>query len=204
MNEEIVLKTDTIFPSEYEKYVSIYNIGNDDLVISAIYASCGCTTFTISKDTIPPNDSAALFVKINLSTASGDKQNHVYLTSNDPKSPKTDVLLNVFVYRDLLSKPQKLPSFSNVESGSIITYNIVLLNSSKQDIEIQNPESADNSSFEVVSVQPLDNIIPKNSSREYKIKIKLSPKNLILSKMIIRTNSKSVPKLEYTIMVSSK
>jgi len=83
MNEEIGLKTDTIFPSEYEKYVSIYNIGNDDLVISAIYASCGCTTFTISKDTIPPNDSAALFVKINLSTASGDKQNHVYLTSND-------------------------------------------------------------------------------------------------------------------------
>jgi len=103
-----------------------------------------------------------------------------------------------------LSKPQKLPSFSNVETGSIITYNIVLLNSSKQDIEIQNPESADNSSFEVVSLLPLDKIIPKKSSREYEIKIKLSPKKLILSKMIIRTNSKSVPKLEYSVMVRCK
>jgi hypothetical protein len=111
--------------------------------------------------------------------------------------------INLYVYRDLISEPKKLPSFSNVESGSLLTYNVSLVNSSDKDIEIQNPISSDISKFEIISIFPDEKIIHKHSKKDYEIKIKLKPVKFILSKLLIPTNSESVPKIEYLVMVNT-
>jgi hypothetical protein len=204
MDTENISKTDTIFPVEYEKIIKIYNKGNEKLVISSLAASCGCTSFVLSKDTILPQDSSELYIKINLATAEGDKLYHVYFSTNDTLSSKQALDINLFVYRDLISEPKKLPSFSNVALGSILTYELSLQNLSEKDIEIQNPVSDDNSKYEILSILPNEKIIPKHSKKEYKIKIQVNKKEFILSRMIIPTSSTSVPKLEYTVMISTK
>lgn len=204
LEKENITKLDTIFPIEYEKYIKVFNNGNENLIISSLGVSCGCTSFILDKDTIPPQDSAVLFIKINLSTAEGYKQYHVYFSSNDILNPRTELDINVFIFRDLKSEPKKLPTFSNVESGSVLSYNITLLNSNNSEIEIQYPISEDISKFEVLSIFPNEYIIPSHSSKEYEIKIKLKQGKFILSKLIIPTNSESVPKIEYLVMVNTK
>lgn len=204
IDTENISKIDTVFPIEYEKFIILYNIGNEKLVISNLGASCGCTSFVLSKDTILPQDSSELYIRINLATAEGNKLYHVYFSTNDTLAPKQALDINLFVYRDLISEPKKLPSFSNVALGSILTYELSLQNLSDMDIEIQNPVSEDNSKYEILSIFPDEKIIPKHSKKAYEIKIQVIKKEFILSKMIIPTNSTSVPKLEYTVMISTK
>jgi hypothetical protein len=203
IEKENITALDTIFPVEYDKYIMLYNKGSENLFISSLGASCGCTSFVLSKDTIPPLDSAELFIKINLSTAEVNKKYYVYFSSNDTLQPRTELDINLYVYRDLISEPKKLPSFSNVESGSLLTYNVSLVNSSDKDIEIQNPISSDISKFEIISIFPDEKIIHKHSKKDYEIKIKLKPVKFILSKLLIPTNSESVPKIEYLVMVNT-
>lgn len=202
-NSDIISKIDTVTPILYEKTIGIYNKGNRELIINSIGVSCGCTTHKISKDTIFPNDSAILNLKIDIRTASGNRIYRAIIYSNDSINPKLDIPLNLFVYRDVIATPTKLPMYSNVSANYVLTYNITLNNLSNEELQIQSPIIEDSTKFEIVSINPLDKVIPKNSSREYEIKVLPKRKNSIISKMYIPTNSKIVPKIEYTLMVKT-
>ena len=65
----------------------IRNQGTSPLRIHKIRASCGCTTPKIKELRIPPGETAALPIGINLKGRVGPQQQRVNLYTNDPGSP---------------------------------------------------------------------------------------------------------------------
>jgi len=72
------------------KYV-IKNAGNDTLRIRSVHKSCGCTAAPLSKDVIAPGDTAHLQVTFNSAGYMGPVGKVVFMESNDPVQPLTDI-----------------------------------------------------------------------------------------------------------------
>lgn len=69
----------------------IKNAGKDTLKIKSVHKSCGCTTVPLQKDVIPPGDTALLQVTFNAASYQGPVAKVIYLESNDPTQPLTDI-----------------------------------------------------------------------------------------------------------------
>jgi hypothetical protein len=203
IDRENLFRVDTVMPFELEKKIMFYNIGDSDLIIDSLKASCGCTSFKLSKDTIAPRDSSELTLRINLTSVGGNQQYHLYFKSNEPGATKNAVTLNLFVYRDLLSNPKKLPSYFNINNGDTLTYTIALENASNEKIYINNPVVEDDTKLQIIAMLPEEKSIAPHTSKEYEIKLIIKRKGFVVSKLIIPTSSHSVPKLEYSIVTST-
>lgn len=71
-----------------ETTLQIKNIGNDNLKISKIKTSCGCTKGDISTENIAPGEIATLDIKVKLPNRSGLFSKTVTIHSNDSDNPK--------------------------------------------------------------------------------------------------------------------
>jgi len=79
---------------------TVTNAGTAPLVIEGITTSCGCTKATLSSHTIPPGGSARLDVTFDPTVhpgATGPMFRVVYLASNDPLHPETQIELRMNV-----------------------------------------------------------------------------------------------------------
>lgn len=73
----------------------VKNIGNSPLLIKRISTSCGCTKATIDSEEILPNQAANLLVTMDPNLMEeeieGDVLRIVYIKSNDPDNPETEI-----------------------------------------------------------------------------------------------------------------
>jgi hypothetical protein len=72
---------------------AVQNTGNDDLVISSLVTSCGCTTAELSSNVIPPGERADLTVYFdaNYHQTRGEVVRSVWFATNDPTYPWGEV-----------------------------------------------------------------------------------------------------------------
>lgn len=77
----------------------IQNMGNDDLVISNLVTSCGCTTAELTSNVIPPGERADLTVYFdpNYHQTRGEVVRLVWFATNDPTYPWAEVRLTANV-----------------------------------------------------------------------------------------------------------
>jgi len=80
-----------------EHIFTLTNDGGEELVISRVRASCGCTATMLSSDRIPPGKSAELKTTFNPSGFEGRTKKSIYIETNDPELPraKIEVLADV-------------------------------------------------------------------------------------------------------------
>lgn len=69
------------------------NTGDSDLIITSVRAACGCTATALSKQSIPPGDSANVSTKLNLSGRAGALRKTIRIESNDPATPSLELAL---------------------------------------------------------------------------------------------------------------
>ncbi len=62
----------------------ITNEGDENLIISKVRASCGCTAAKPEKNELAPGESTSINVQFNSTHRSGLQKKHVYVFSNDP------------------------------------------------------------------------------------------------------------------------
>lgn len=79
-----------------EKKFEITNSGNQNLEILRLATSCGCTTATISQNQIAPGQSVELKVRYDTGAmtgahAKGKQERIIFIKSNDPRNPQTEV-----------------------------------------------------------------------------------------------------------------
>jgi len=78
----------------WEKKFSIRNEGNAPLIIEGISTSCGCTKAKAAEEKIKPGKETELNVTYDPSThpgLTGRIERIVYISSNDPENPETEL-----------------------------------------------------------------------------------------------------------------
>jgi len=88
---------------------TVTNAGTAPLAIESITTSCGCTKATISSRTIPPGKAAQLDVTFDPRVhpdATGPMFRVVYLASNDPAQPETQIELRMNVVAPNMGRKQ--------------------------------------------------------------------------------------------------
>jgi len=80
---------------------TVRNEGGSPLRIGKVSTSCGCTTATVERDTIPPGESTELRVVFDPVEHNlyGKLLRIVYLRSNDPTNPEVEAEFRVTVVR---------------------------------------------------------------------------------------------------------
>jgi hypothetical protein len=76
-----------------EHTFTLKNSGTTDLVISAIRPACGCTAANLTRQTIPPGESAELSTRLTLAGRSGELHKSILIESNDPANPALQLAL---------------------------------------------------------------------------------------------------------------
>jgi len=78
---------------------TVLNTGNEELVISRISTSCGCTAAIVSDRVVPPGGTTKLEVTLETRKYRGVVQRSVSVASNDPDRVRT-VRVRAFVEPD--------------------------------------------------------------------------------------------------------
>ncbi|MEN7546597.1 DUF1573 domain-containing protein [Rapidithrix thailandica] len=123
------------------------NIGNAPIVISAVRASCGCTTPDWPKEPVMPGETANIQVVFNSKHRPGNFYKSITITSN-AKSPSMVLKIRGFVIREETDKvdPEKSPelnlvdkeyNFGKVEVGERVTHKFTYENTGKGDLKIK-------------------------------------------------------------------
>jgi len=97
----------------------IRNAGNADLVIKKIDAPCGCTSYALSKDILPPGQSLGIPVTVSLQGRKGFEEKSLYLITNDPSGMPFQLSLRGNVGSEIEIQPpmmtlRKAPKSSEV------------------------------------------------------------------------------------------
>ena len=81
----------------------VKNSGQTPLEIKRVATSCGCTTAKVSQRIIEPGQSAELLVIYDTAAmgdgphGKGQQERIIYVKSNDPNSPQTNVTISAYV-----------------------------------------------------------------------------------------------------------
>jgi hypothetical protein len=118
----------------------IRSVGSDTLRILKVLPGCGCTTAPLSKDIIPPGDSAKLELYFSTEKMMGKMIKEVTINCNDPQRPSVPVRFHAIVNyeHDSVRVSPRLVGFIDAEKNNYRTKKIVeILNNSKSDIALQ-------------------------------------------------------------------
>jgi hypothetical protein len=118
-----------------ERKLTVKNVGDQELVVSKVDVSCGCTGTAISKDHIKPGDHGVLNVTFNSKGFSGKVTKTVTINSNAKDEPQTQVLFTANVIEDLKVNPPQA-WFKDAELGQPNTVKLMLTNQGKVPIDI--------------------------------------------------------------------
>jgi hypothetical protein len=93
---------------QVEHVFQIKNLGDADLEIKKVEASCGCTTTQLGGSKIPPGGSTPLAAKFNPKGRRGVQTKAITITSNDPKQPTLNLKLSATVTAEVEVQPQRV------------------------------------------------------------------------------------------------
>lgn len=119
-----------------ERVVYIRNIGTDTLKINEVKAQCGCTATLMTEKNLAPGDSGKLNISFNTTGQNGKVGKEVYVTSNDPQTPKVSIGFTANVLQALDVAPRYV-TFDNVKVDSTYTKVVTITNPSmKESVKI--------------------------------------------------------------------
>ena len=89
MDSDVVEFGDLKLNTQVTKIVKITNSGDQDLLISSVVGSCGCTVPEYPKTPIAPGKSADIKLNYSVGSQPGAFNKTVTITSNDKKGSRT-------------------------------------------------------------------------------------------------------------------
>lgn len=173
--------------------IVIKNTGTDDLMISKLKPSCGCTTAPLKKNQLKPGESTDVEVTFNVASNTGPVKKTITIETNDPKNSHINYLLEAEVVRPLTILPSSYMTFNTMQVGMEGKAQVKVKNTSNESITIMDPKT-----------EPTDmkvNLSGKKRLKpgeEYEITVKLTPKKAgpINTKLSFKTSSVDFPVVE--------
>ena len=99
--------------------VKIKNTGNEQLIITNVKPSCGCTTAPLDKDKLNPGEVATIDVSFNVGSRAGVNSKTIRISSNDPANSTTIFRLSADVQKEVTVSPAFLDKvFKAIEADA--------------------------------------------------------------------------------------
>jgi hypothetical protein len=105
----------------------VQNLGDETLEIRGVDPSCGCTKAEISRNEIPPGETAQLYAELQFKRQIGGERIRVTVGSNDPNHPSLDLGLTGELIRRWYLFPNRINA--GIMSGSDTHTEVVTLTS---------------------------------------------------------------------------
>ncbi|MCO5249996.1 MAG: DUF1573 domain-containing protein [Candidatus Kapabacteria bacterium] len=178
-------------PLKYDLIVK--NSGNQNLKISNVRPTCGCTTAPLEKDELKPNESTKISITFNVSQNSGPVQKQIMVYSNDPVNPSINYTLMAEVVRPLTVSPSNHLSFRDLVVGSVGESTLKIKNTSNRNITMTD--------FKTTPSELTINLSGKKRLRpgeEIELKAKVLPLKTgnLNTRISIKTDHPDFPQLE--------
>lgn len=154
----------------------IRNTGFDTLKISKVTPGCGCTTAPLSKNAIPPGDSARLSIVFDSKNMFGKMVKEVELLSNDPDKPKAVIRFLAAVNREhpsVKTRPPILRFAPTVAKKNQLLKTLEVVNNYDFDVQL----SVVDYPGQLFKVSPTSQKIRAGSSARFEVEQTLIPTN---------------------------
>ena len=116
--------------------VKIKNAGNEQLNITEVKPTCGCTTAPLDKNELKPGEIATLDITLRTGGSGNELSKTIRIMSNDPKEAQKVLWLKCKIKRDFQILPNKFFSFQDMTVGNDKTEKVTIKNNSKEVIKL--------------------------------------------------------------------
>lgn len=123
------------------------NIYKEDVHISGVRSSCGCTTPHVTKERLKTHEQSEITVVYNTKSFLGAKSATITVTIDEPYYAEVQLSVNGYIRNDVVFQPGAV-EFGAVDSGQGATVNVSVSYAGREDWEINDVRSA-NEHFEV-------------------------------------------------------
>ncbi|MBI2844234.1 MAG: DUF1573 domain-containing protein, partial [Armatimonadetes bacterium] len=113
------------------------NEGSEELLISKVDTSCGCTQALAVEERIPPGGKGEIWVSFDSNGRQGVQWQTVYIRCNDPVTPTVQLQVGGVVRPAKLIYSPRTVNFGKVRTGEEALREIVIPKSDVRDIEIK-------------------------------------------------------------------
>jgi len=176
--------------------VGIKNIGNQDLTITDIHTSCGCTTVKEPKSVLKPGESDVLEVAFNSSGFRGSVEKYINIETNDPAMRFASITLSAEI-RDELAPLTRINILwlGNVPLGKEIQQRVAFQNLSSHPIKIRQITSSSNA----IVATPDKKIVQPNDSVSVSVSITPDREGYFSGQFQLETDSPNQPRVPMRI-----
>jgi len=171
-----------------EFYFPVKNIYAEPVHILAVRASCGCTTPTVTKETIERNETGYIIATFNTDRFLGSRRATIKVTLDRPQPARVELTIEGFVRRDVVIDPGVV-RFGEVASGQAEAQAVNVAYAGRDDWQLMQVES---------SAGYLQTLIEEKRRQggrvDYRLTVRLSdhaPAGYIQEELVLLTNDRN-------------
>lgn len=161
--------------------VTVKNIGDQELVITGIQTSCGCSSALSSSNNVPPGQTAVIKFNFN-GVGMGKVTKALMITTNEPNNPTHTVLISMNMVDPVTINPGSIIAEGKV--GDELHQIASVLNSMDKDIDITEISS----NTPVIKITSDKTTIKSGESASLDIAIKIYEESAINAAVFIKTS----------------
>ncbi len=160
--------------------ITFKNVGDQDLKITSVSTSCGCSSALASADLLKPGESGKIDFMFN-GLSMGTVQKNVMIQTNETLTPFHTIVMTMKMLEPVTFNPQSIITEGKV--GDELTTTAVLTNSLEKQLDII--ELTSNSP--VIKITSDKNSLASGEAASLSIKIKIYEDSEINAAVIVRT-----------------
>jgi len=168
----------------------------EDVHISAVRTSCGCTTPTITADTVSTHETAAVVATFNTNTFIGQKAAVVTVVFDQPTYAEVQLKVNGYIRTDITFDPPEV-NFGEIAPGQSQTREVTITHSGGSDWKIEDVRShCDHLRVRLETPQKTPGMV------RYRMQVRLDgdmPAGDIRERLTLISNDNSFPTTEMAI-----
>jgi hypothetical protein len=116
------------------------NLYEEEIHVAAVRSSCGCTTPTVTKDTLKTHETSAIVAKFNTSTFVGKKAATITVVFDRPYYAEVQLKVSGFIRTDITFDPPEV-AFGEIASGDETTQEIEITHTGNSNWKITDVRS---------------------------------------------------------------
>jgi len=195
----------TVAPGKLKAAITVRNIGVEELKISEVKTSCGCTAAPIDKNVLQPGEEGTIDVTLDVISRTGPVEKTITVASTDKDNPYYVVHLKATVRRSVTLVPSNY--FVIVEGEKGVTTEaspIRIMNTGDQPFTVSPPElTAGNVKIEFPDMSEPRELQP-GETLELKASITPLDDKYVSGEISLATTSPEMPRISLTVAGNMK